>query len=47
MPVTEQRLEPAGIPTAVPEGGEGQPIVLKSWPLRMGDVRFEQATSCL
>lgn len=28
MPVTERQLKPAGIPTAVLEGGEGPPVVL-------------------
>lgn len=32
MPVTERRLELAGIPTAVLEGGDGQPIVLLHGP---------------
>jgi len=32
MPVAERRLEPAGIPTAVLEGGEGPPLVLLHGP---------------
>ena len=32
MPVTERRLELAGVPTAVLEGGEGPPVVLLHGP---------------
>ena len=36
LPVTERRLEPAGIPTAVLEGGEGPPLVLLHGPGESG-----------
>ncbi len=32
LPVTERRLEPAGVPTAVLEGGDGPPVVLLHGP---------------
>lgn len=32
LPVTERRVEPAGVPTAVLEGGDGPPVVLLHGP---------------